>query len=283
MSQRSQIVTAVAELTRALQTAGNVLATLAASSSELPAMRVFADTSGATLVANPLKHLPVRWSDIRSDWPKIGGRQFQRLPPDIFLRPAYRDACRFTRLRTCYVGECEGIQALSQRFCVPLGKVSTCGGGRLAERLKELSQERYGASIIFNGHEVVEDGYDRWSVIRPPKGLKVALNSPVEVKDRSLVVKIPHTLADRQFDIRYDELVRLGSLNNWLQTDAGLIHCQKVRADRQYGCRYTSRDYDGASQCEAAQEIVAFRCRSDFARLVQIVEFVIAEHVGLIG
>ena len=87
----------------------------------------------------------------------------------------------------------------------------------------------------------------------------------------------------RQFDDRYDELVRLGSLSDWLQTDAGLIYCQRVRADPLHGCRYTSRGYDGTGQPEEATEIVAFRRRSDYARLVQIIELVIAEHLGLIG
>ena len=56
-----------------------------------------------------------------------------------------------------------GLAQLASRFRMPLFKVSSCGLGRLAERMQELGRDRYASEWNRNGEYVVEpEGFDGW-------------------------------------------------------------------------------------------------------------------------
>lgn len=279
MSNELQIAAAIIEIARAVQAATRVLETLTDRPTiiapDVPPTRAKKDHG------NPLKGFPPRWSKVDSDWPQIGGRRFRSPSPEIFLSQEYRDKYRPGRWRSSYIASCDGLEKLSARYSVPAVKASTCDDGSLAGRLREIRAEEYGSIYLIDGHEVRDSDFRRWWTFRPPTNLAPSPNSPVVVHKECLSVCMPDGMTDKQFDYAFDELVRLGSLADWLQSDAGDVHCGKIGADPTSGCRYTLRPYDRASQREQAKEIVVFRKRMDFVRLVAIIERVILEYLQL--
>ena len=75
---------------------------------------------------------------------------------DLFVSSAYRDHYREGEGREIYAGACDGLARLASRLRMPLFKVSSCGPGRLAERMKELGRDRYASEWFSNGAYVVE-------------------------------------------------------------------------------------------------------------------------------
>ncbi len=284
MIRDPNLVAAITEMARVLQATGMVLEKLlmtSAASIEPPI--VCASKTKAETTENPLEDLPVRWSKINSDWAQIGGRHFVPPSPEAFLSAAYKAAYRPGRWRGFYVGECDGLKNLSRKFMLPINKVSTTDVTRLTERLRENGNDEYAAVYLAEGHEIRESGFKRWRTICPPQGLQPSPNGPVQVMNQCLALRMPDTMSDQELDERFDELVRLGSLGAWLDTDAGRLHCQKVGVSPYYGQRFTGRPYGREIAREQSQEIVAFRTRSDFSRLVAIIERVVLEHLGLFG
>ena len=282
MTHDPQIAVAVTEIIHTLQTAARLLETLSSASAASSCASGDQTRSKKAYNHNPWKKFSARWSDVDSDWPQIGGRRFVSAPPDIFLGDEYRAVYRPGDDRSLYAGDCDGLTALNQRFRLPTGKVSSCEGGRLGDRLIEIGVEEYAAVCLLNGQEVDEPGFRRWRTLRPPVGLTISPNSPVRVEKECLVVRIPDQMTWREFDLVFDEKVRLGSISQWVETDAGLLHCEKVGANPEFARRYTRRAYDTGTKCERATEIVCFRSRSDFKRIVQIAERVVLEFLGLV-
>ncbi len=280
MSNDPQIAAAIIEIARTMQAATKVLESLSATptirASSVSPTRARKDRDKTANALSP------RWSKLNSDWPQIGGRRFVGPPPDIFLNRDYLDKYRPGRWRSGYVASCDGLERLSAHYSVPIAKTSTCGDGALADRLCEIGAEAYGSVHLIDGLEVCDDDFRRWRTFRPPSDLTPLPNSPVVVHKECVGACMPEGMTDKEFDDRFDELVRLGSIGDWLVSDAGDVHCGKVRANPMLGRRYTRRMYDRASQSEQATEIVAFRKRMDFARLVAIMERVILEYLGLL-
>jgi hypothetical protein len=144
--------------------------------------------AASAALARPAAELPAILSPkprpryFPSDWPKIGGRDDLPEVSDLFVSSAYRDQYRPGQRREIYAAASDGLARLASRLRMPLYKVSTCGPGRLAERMKELGRDRYASEWFREGEYVVEQsGFDKWF----PSHLFVtklpAPNSPVKI------------------------------------------------------------------------------------------------------
>jgi hypothetical protein len=149
-----------------------------------------------------------------TDWPKIGGRIDLPEFGNLFVSSAYRDQYREGEGREIYAGACDGLARLASRLRMPLFKVSSCGLGRLAERMKELGRDRYASEWFCNGAYVVEqEGFEGWFpshmyVTKPP-----APNSPVTIGPRALSVRLPRTMSAEAFDLAFDAEVRKAAIH----------------------------------------------------------------------
>ena len=88
-------------------------------------------------------------------------------------------------------------------------------------------------------------------------------------------------MANDEFDDRYDSYVAHGSLGAWIETKEGVEHCFKVKADPSRGLRFSNRLRDRCLSLEAAKEIVVFRARVDYERLVSIIERIVFDHLNI--
>jgi hypothetical protein len=239
--------------------------------------------------AGPMAELPPAPSPnqrpryLPTDWPKIGGRGDLPETGNLFVASAYRDLYREGEGREIYAGACDGLAHLASRLRMPLFKVSSCGLGRLADRMKELGRDRYASEWFRNGEYVVEqEGFDRWFpshvyVTKPP-----APNSPVTMGPRALTVRLPRTMSAEAFDLAFDAEVRKAAIHTWVMSEDGVRHCSFVSVDPAMCQRSTAYPYGSAARGSPAQEIVVFRIREDADRLANIVERVILKHLGLI-
>lgn len=271
----------ILEMASDMKIAGAVLETLLASAANIPPS-LEKDREIQAINTAAAKGMPARWSDTNSDWPRIGGRRFNAPPSTIFSTAAYRTVYRPGRPRACYVAICDGTEALSRRFRVPLAKTSSCDATRLPERLGNIATEQYGSNYFLGQDPVHQAGFESWRTIEIPKDLILSPDSPVTVTDLALQAALPHSLGVKEFDSRYDELVRLGSLASWVETDAGVLHCQRVGVQPNLGGRFTHRKRKAKGDFEQSLEIVAFRPKMDYPRLAAIIERVILEHLKLI-
>jgi hypothetical protein len=166
---------------------------------------------------------------------------------------------------------------------MPLFKVSSCGLGRLAERMRELGRDRYASEWFSNGAYVVEqEGFEGWFpshlyATNPPTP-----NSPVTIGPRALSVRLPRTMSAEAFDLAFDAEVRKAAIDRWVMTEEGARHCAFVEVDPAMCQRSTPYPYGSTARGCPAQEIIVFRIRDDADRLVNIVERVILKYFGLI-
>jgi len=241
------------------------------------------------IFAAPMTELPPAPSPnqrpryLPTDWPKIGGRIDLPEFGDLFVSSAYRDQYREGEGREIYAGACDGLARLASRLRMPLFKVSSCGLGRLAERMKELGRDRYASEWFSNGAYVVEqEGFEGWFpshlyMTNPPTP-----NSPVTIGPRALSVRLPRTMSAEAFDLAFDAEVRKAAIDRWVMTEEGAQHCAFVEVDPAMCQRSTPYPYGSTSRGCPAQEIIVFRIRDDADRLVRIVERVILKYFGLI-
>lgn len=220
-----------------------------------------------------------------TDWPKVGGRDFVRHDPDIFGTAAYQDLWKPRGAQIAiYAGACDGLRALAKRVHMPMYKVSTTGSDRVMARRNELRKDRYGSSYYADGKYVREDGWDNWfpshlNVCQPPSPY-----SPVHVGERSLLVDLPYAMSERAFESAFDQMIRLGSVDQWSMTRQGRDHCETLGLDPAILRRFTF--YPGGTDARRSpvREIVAINPMlrgSGADRLVAIAERVILEHLGL--
>ena len=218
-----------------------------------------------------------------SDWPKIGGRDDLPEVSDLFVSSAYRDQYRQGEYREIYAAASEGLARLASRLRMPLYKVSSCGPGRLADRMAELGRDRYASEWFRDGEYVVEqDGFDKWFpshlfVTKPP-----APNSPVKIGPRALSVALPRTMSAEAFDLAFDAEIRKAAIDLWVMSVEGARHCTFLRVDPAMCQRSTVYPYGSTARPCPAKEVVVFRIREDADRLLDIAERVILAHFGLI-
>jgi hypothetical protein len=220
---------------------------------------------------------------IPTDWPRIGGRIDLPDVGHLFADAAYRDQCGEGESRDIYAAACPGLAQLASRLRMPLYKVSSCASGRLAERMRELGRDCYGAEWFCDGQYVSEpQGFSEWFpshlfVVKP-----AAPNSPVTIGPRALTVKLPRTLSAEAFDVAFDAEIRKAAIDLWVMGAAGAAHCAFVDVDPAMAQRATTFSYGAGARSCPAKEIAVFRPNEDADRLVNIVERVILRHLGLI-
>ena len=246
-------------------------------------------SDGGSGFAIPLAELPpIPSADPRlryfpTDWPRIGGRVDLPEIGNLFVGAAYCDQYREGEGREIYAGASAGLAKLVSRLRLPLYKVSSCGLGRLADRMQELGRDRYASEWFCNGEYVSEpEGFDKWFpshlfVAKPP-----APNSPVTIGPRARTVKLPRTMSAEAFDTDFDAEIRKAAIDLWVMSDEGARHCAFVDVDPAVAQRATPYPYGAAVRACPAKEITVFRIREDADRLINIVERVILKHFGLI-
>lgn len=232
---------------------------------------------------SPQQNAQRKWTQVGTDWPQIGGREFKPVPRDIFMGPAFREAYRPGDAHTCYVGRCQGLDALSKALQMPINKVSSCEDGRLMPRLEELGREQHACVFLRDGQEMTTDGFRNWSTYRPSRSLRASPNSPVIITEDALGVIMPAKMSRDEFDERYDRYVAHGSVGAWLDSRDGVEHCAKLGVEHCLGIRYTRRLRDSRLKTESAREIVVFRARSDYDRLIAIIERVVVDHLRILS
>jgi hypothetical protein len=217
-----------------------------------------------------------------TDWPRIGGRDFDPEPTDLF------ETDEFRRLwtpgpdrRGCYAAGCGGLLNLSRILKMPIYKVSTTGADRVWDRNKESRRDRHGA-LWHNGQTYVGDaGWDDWfpSHLHPQRFPSPA--SPVIVQTRAIIVPLPDGMDPKKFDELFDAETRKGALNTWVMTQEGRDHCGFLGVDPAIGQRFSP--YRGADQSRIspANEICGFSINSGADRIIAIAEKIILEAIGL--
>jgi hypothetical protein len=266
-------------------------AQLEALAEAVKSIRLDVDALSARRVALPTPMLeapPAPSPDRRprylpTDWPRVGGRA--RLPAsgDLFLSQAYCDVYEAGEGREIYVGACIGLAQLASQLRMPLFKVSSCGLGRLGQRMRELGRDRYGSEWNRNGEYVVErQGFEAWFPSHIYTDNLPAPNSPVAIGPRALTVKLPRTMAPELFDAAFDAEVRKAAIDAWVMRDEGRRHCAFLDLDPAIFQRSTAYSYGSSARGCPAKEIVVLRIHEDTDQLVTIVEQVILRHLGLI-
>jgi len=217
----------------------------------------------------PLRNLPV-----------IGGRDFAAPPEDVFLSSA-REYQSYGRL--VYLAGCPGLLALSRALDIWLAKPGCATPGRLKTRMKELSDQPYGAARrVAGGWSGPEAGWDDWDALylKPATGPRPG--SPVTVERHAVVVRVPVTLAEDNFDAEFDRLVRKGAVWPWADTPVARRYCWDRGVDPFRAYRGTLAD----NPPKPAREICVVSLggqSGDVDRLIAIAEHVVAKHLGLIG
>ena len=220
---------------------------------------------------------------VPTDWPRIGGRVDLPDVGHLFASAAYRDQCGDGESREIYAAACPGLAQLVSRLRMPLYKVSSCAFGRLADRMRELSRDRYAAEWFCDGRYVSEPaGFTNWFPSHLSAAKPAAPNSPVTIGPRALTVKLPRTLSAEAFDAAFDAEIRKAAIDLWVMDEPGMRHCAFVDVDPAMAQRATTFSYGSGARSCPAKEIVVFRPNEDADRLVAIVERIVTEHLGLI-
>ena len=218
-----------------------------------------------------------------TDWPRIGGRNFDPKPTDLFKTEEFRNAWKPSDVRrACYAAGCFGLRDLGKKLSMPLYKVSTTGSERVWRRMDELNRDCY-AALFHNGEAYQNDdaGWDNWfpSHLYPQRFPSPA--SPVIVDSRAIIVPLPVGMTAEKFDELFDKEVAKGALNTWVMTQAGRDHCGFLRVDPTVGQRLTRFIAGEQSQISPANEIVGFSIHSGADWMIAIAERIILEAVGL--
>ncbi len=273
MFHDSVLACVLADLGRAMQLAGSAISRLAEAEARERESKRPRKTYPANLAFGKHKSQPtVGLTKFKGLWPRIGGHDFSAPSRDVFASAEYKSRYKPGECRDIYVAACNGVRRLSAASGVPQNKVSTCKAGSLPSRLRAIGREGYGSIIIRDGKEIVEGGFQQWKIYSPPKSLAISPNSPVTLQGTVLRAHMPISMSSLQFDDKFDELVIKGS--PYLEQGSGSVANMLPH-------RFTVRKRHGAHVTEIAKEIVVFRSRGDFDRLVAIIEQVILEHLGL--
>jgi hypothetical protein len=222
---------------------------------------------------------------IPSHWPRVGGREFNPTPTDLFGAEVFRAAYTPSGLnRLIYVGACQGLANIASVLHLPLYKVSTCASDRLEERMKELRIDKHGAVRRVDDKYVGDEtGWANWFPSQISARALPSPNSPVRCQERSILVALPAGLTPEEFDRAFDAEVAKGAIDRWLMTPEGLNHAAMLKVDPALGQRLTAYPYGDKPKLSPSTEIVVFCTRiSGPDRLIAIAEGIILRHLGLI-
>ncbi|MFO1116980.1 MAG: hypothetical protein U1E28_14965 [Beijerinckiaceae bacterium] len=213
-----------------------------------------------------------------TQWPKVGGGDLELAHTEAFRSPQFRDLFRPGEIRLLYAGGCPGLGALSHRVHLPAYKASTCSEDGLARRAFELRRDEVGAYFFQNGDYVREDGWDGWfpSHLYPVRG--PSSESPVSIRERALIVRMPDGCSAERFDEIFDREVRKGGLDLWAMTPEARNHCAFLGIDPALLQRFTR--YPNWAVMPT-HEIVGFSIYSGADRLIRIAENAVLELLGM--
>jgi hypothetical protein len=270
-----------------------VLALLADLADLTKTLQVIQQALADLLETQPTEHVPLAPSlppedagkrrQMTTDWPQIGGREFEPAPTRLFETDAFRKAWNPSDVRrACYAAGCFGLRDLSKILKVPVYKISTTGGDRVWDRMDENRRDIY-AGLYHDGKAYREDGgiWDNWfpSHLHPHRFPSPA--SPVIVDARAIVVPLPVGMTVEKFDELFDKEVAKGALNAWVMTQEGRDHCAFLGVNPTIGQRLTRFIAGGQSRISPANEIAGFSIHTGADRMIAIVEKILLEFVGL--
>lgn len=225
-----------------------------------------------------------------TQWPRICGKKLLPLPDDAFLTAAFCSRYRPGLLTFAYCAGCgyhphnpaaQGLAGIARQLNAPLHKLSATTQSDPRSRLRELNRIRYGAlTVTEDGHPCSELGFDTWTFqMLLPAGRPLE-GSPVTVQEYGLSVRLPGDLGCEEFEKRMHEMMRYCSLGAWLETPAGIKHCQMAGVDRKTLKRHSAYGFNATWRRSVANEIYFFRPKTDDVdRLVRIIEVIIHRHV----
>lgn len=213
-----------------------------------------------------------------TEWPKVGGVDLSLYLTAAFLSTHWRDVFEEGEARIIYAAGCSGLGTVSKSVHVPSYKASSCAEGGLSRRMFELNRDEVGAPRYKDGRYIRDEGWDGWfpSHLYPVRG--PSPNSPVLVRPRCLIVRLPKTMSADSFDTPFDREVRKAALDVWSMTPEARAHCAAIGADPDLLMRFTR--YPDWSVMPV-REVVAFSIYSGADRLIRIAENIVLKHYGL--
>ncbi|MDP3602381.1 MAG: hypothetical protein Q8R85_14575 [Bosea sp. (in: a-proteobacteria)] len=225
-----------------------------------------------------------------TSWPLAGGSDLTALSDDAFQASTFTDAYEPGQVAYVYVAACDdvmlspetpnGLKGLAQDLSLPIFKISATGSEDARERLDDLNLERYASIYQAEGGYASSIGFNKWrtQTIHPRRRPKTG--APVTVGPRTIRVVLPKHLTLTAFEKRLAHMLSSSQLSKWIQTPAGLAHCQKVGCDWRIGVRMSGYNFGDADRLSRCEEIYIFRPRGrDAERLLTICETIVHEFV----
>lgn len=215
-----------------------------------------------------LVQAPHPWPKLPTDWPRLP----ERVSTSAFLRPDYLDLYRPGAAVEVYVAACAGLGRIAGTLYVPQFKIGTCVAGRVGERVRQLSRDRYAAAWRDNDVWREDEDFADWFASFIDCRDEPAPGSPVSLTDRSFVVALPATMSHTRFENLLRRELQAIDASVWFGSPAGRRHCALAQAPLAIGVRATAYQIGMAQRLSAASEIYVFRRRGDAGRLLRLLE-----------
>lgn len=224
-------------------------------------------------------------SRYQTQWPVIGGDDLLLETAGILNSKVFSDKFVPGIKRHIYIAGCDGLRDLKRQLSIPIFKVGECGEGRIADRIKQQSKDRYGSYYKLDGDWPVQDeGYDEYSALQIYLPETLHEKSPVRALTRGLSVTLPHDMSRQQFSRGFQKRLASCSWLNWRKTDDAIDHFERKNINQDIIDRYTDYGVGGGVDITQATELYCIRNENpdDCKRLIAIIENVILSHMGLI-
>ena len=223
---------------------------------------------------------PAGLSDIRAlaQLPVIGGSAFDaERVAGLIGSEAFRARYEHGMSVSLYVAANDGFRTAGRTMRCPIYKIGICAADRLHQRQLELDRDGYGAMIMQDGVPVRDPSFGSWDLLRMPRDLQLAADSPVAAGERDLRVTLPAGMKFSVFDALLTEALRPAALSVWAARLAGQRYCETHGIDAATLVRFTSYEFGTATRLSPATELTIFRPKSEMGRLAAVVEGIIAD------
>ena len=220
---------------------------------------------------------------LNTEWGKIGGRDFEPRPTDLFASDAFKAAWQGSgQARAIYFGACDGQAKVSQALQLPLYKVSTCHPAFVKERMTQLRVDAYGAVRWDGEKHRIDEGWDGWFASHITPMRLPSPESPIKACARWIYVPLPKGLDAFAFDRLFDAEVRKGALDRWMLSEEGRKHCAALGVDPAIGRRMTAYPMGTTLRLSPAEEIAIVTTKGGADRAIAIAERILLRHLGLL-
>jgi hypothetical protein len=212
-------------------------------------------------------------------WPKIGGN-IHHEPSNCWDDAAFRQRFKPDIRVTLAVLGSPGLYSLARELHMPLWKISTTldDSANLDKRLRHLNDDAYGSFWKCGDQWQKDAGFDDWVIAPIPEIAGLSPHSPVQPTKRALHILLPATLSPRAFDNALKEELSATRLDRWILTEQARKHTTAIGISTERLKRFTRYDVGcDKPRISAAEEIVIFKPAIQMARLVGVVEAIIAE------